>query len=178
MSTQIDGTAAFYEGSRRWGTLIALSVDSQMTVGVVDAPLLGKRYWAARGSGAFENGRQLAVSPTPTLRRATISDNYRDDIERQTKGQPLYKLSLHCGTVLPHREYSMLAVATGRADVALMTAGGPWDYAPFVVIVEEAGGRASDQIGSDWRGDSFLLGTNGHVHGEALDALANSSNNA
>jgi fructose-1,6-bisphosphatase/inositol monophosphatase family enzyme len=70
----------------------------------------------------------------------------------------------------------MLAVATGRADVALMTGGGPWDYAPFIVIVEEAGGRASDEFGSAWRGEEFLLGTNGRVHDEALETLRDRSN--
>lgn len=173
----IDGTAAFSEGSPRWGTLIGLAVESKMVVGVVDLPLLGRRYWAAKGSGAFENGLQLAVSQTPTLRRATVSDDYRHSIERRVTSQPLYKVSLHCGTALPNREYSMLAVATGRADVALMTGGGPWDYAPFVVIVEEAGGRASNEIGSAWRGEGFLLGTNGRVHNEALETLRNRSNN-
>lgn len=167
----IDGTAAFCEGSPRWGTLIGLAVDSKTVVGVVDIPLLGKRYWAAKGSGAFENGIQLAVSQTPALGRATVSDDYRHSIERRLKSQPLYKLSLRCGTVVPNKEYSMLAVATGRADVALMTGGGPWDYAPFVVIVEEAGGLASDDTGSAWRGKGFLLGSNGYVHDEALDAL-------
>lgn len=137
----IDGTAAFCEGLPRWGTLIGLAVESEVVVGVVDLPLLGKRCWAAKGSGAFENGLQLSVSQTPTLRRATVSDDYRHSIERRVKAQPLYRVSLRCGTVLPNKEYSMVAVATGGADVALMTAGGPWDCAPFVVIVEEAGGQ-------------------------------------
>ena len=38
----------------------------------------------------------------------------------------------------------MLVVACGEADVAFDSGGGPWDYAPFVVLVEEAGGVASD----------------------------------
>jgi histidinol-phosphatase len=173
----IDGTTAFCQGSPRWGTLIGLAVESKVVVGVVDIPLLGKRYWASKGSGAYDNGIQLAVSQMSTLDRATVSDDYRHSIERRDKTQPLYTLSLQCGIALPNKEYSMLAVATGRADVALMTGGGPWDYAPFVVIVEEAGGLASDEDGSAWRGEGFLLGTNGRVHDEALEALRDRPNN-
>ena len=76
----IDGTKAYCEGSSWWGTLVALSVDAKVVVGVVDIPLLGRRYWAARGSGAFESGHRLSVSEVPALGLATVSDDYRHNI--------------------------------------------------------------------------------------------------
>jgi histidinol-phosphatase len=49
----IDGTSNFLRGVPVWGTLIALAVDGVPVLGVVSAPALGKRWWAATGSGAW-----------------------------------------------------------------------------------------------------------------------------
>jgi histidinol-phosphatase len=65
----------------------------------------------------------------------------------------------------------MLVVASGEADVALDTGGGPWDYAPFVIVVEEAGGVASDIQGQDRFDSGSLLVTNGRLHSQVLATL-------
>ena len=49
----IDGTKSFVRGVPVWATLIALLVDGVPVVGVVSAPALGRRWWAADGEGAF-----------------------------------------------------------------------------------------------------------------------------
>ncbi len=54
----IDGTANFVRGVPVWATLIGLTVNGEVTVGVVSAPALGRRWWAARDSGAW-TGRSL-----------------------------------------------------------------------------------------------------------------------
>src|SRR4051795_5186252 len=58
----IDGTKNFVRGVPVWGTLIALEVQSALTVGLVSAPALHRRWWAARGEGAFANGEPVQVS--------------------------------------------------------------------------------------------------------------------
>ena len=49
----IDGTANFLRGVPVWGTLIALAVDGVPVVGVASSPAMGRRWWAARGLGAW-----------------------------------------------------------------------------------------------------------------------------
>src|SRR5213079_3441748 len=49
----IDGTKNFVRGVPVWATLIALAVDDEVVLGVVSAPALGRRWWAARGEGAY-----------------------------------------------------------------------------------------------------------------------------
>ncbi|MBW0016634.1 MAG: histidinol-phosphatase, partial [Mycobacterium sp.] len=49
----IDGTKNFVRGVPVWASLIALLDDGVPTVGVVSAPALQRRWWAARGRGAF-----------------------------------------------------------------------------------------------------------------------------
>ena len=46
----IDGTKNFVRGVPVWATLIALVDEGEPVVGVVSAPALGKRWWAAKGA--------------------------------------------------------------------------------------------------------------------------------
>ena len=49
----IDGTHNYADGRPGWGTIIALEVDGEIVVGLVSAPLSGRRWWAVRGEGAW-----------------------------------------------------------------------------------------------------------------------------
>jgi len=63
-------------------------------------------------------------------------------------------------------------LAAGYLDVSVGTRNTAWDYAPTVLLVSEAGGRATDLDGSPWTVDSRgLIATNGAVHDEVLEAL-------
>ena len=168
----IEGTSIYIEGSLHWSTLISLAVDGVVTTGVVDYPATERRYWAVRGDGAFANGDPMQVSTVARLAEATVCDDYRRNLERATPGHPLVRLARHCSTVHPYQGgHSMLVVASGEADVALDSGGGPWDYAPFVIVVEEAGGVASDIQGQDRFDSGSLLVTNGRLHSQVLATL-------
>jgi histidinol-phosphatase len=167
----IDGTTSFIDGTQRWSTLIALTVDGAVVLGVADFPAQDRRYWAAKGQGAFLNGQRLAVSAATSLAQATVCDDYRHHIEQGTPDHPLVRLARRCRSVRPHSDHSMLIVARGLADAAVGFDGGPWDYAPFVIIVAEAGGRTTDREGRSRFDTGSLLATNGHLHDEALAVL-------
>jgi histidinol-phosphatase len=167
----IDGTVAYIEHEDRWATLISLTVDGVVTMGVVDLPATKHRFWAARGEGAFADGDPMHVSSITRLEEATICDDYHHNFERQTEGHPLVRLASQCPSVHPHDVHSMLVVAQGKADIALGMGGGPWDYAPFVVLVEESGGVATDLEGHPRFDGGSLLVTNGRVHSHAVTTL-------
>ncbi|MFZ9816769.1 MAG: inositol monophosphatase family protein, partial [Ilumatobacteraceae bacterium] len=73
----IDGTSNFVRGVPVWATLIALVHEGEPVLGVVSAPALGMRWWAARGLGAhygtFDTSQQIHVSEVGELRRASAS---------------------------------------------------------------------------------------------------------
>ena len=74
----IDGTKNYVRGVPVWATLIALLDGDEAVVGVVSAPALARRWWAARGTGAwlsFAAGtpRRLAVSHVSSLDDASVS---------------------------------------------------------------------------------------------------------
>src|ERR1022692_3171442 len=74
----IDGTKNFVRGVPVWATLIALMADGEVTVGVVTAPALARRWWGARDGGAW-TGRSLTkasacrVSEVSRLEDASMS---------------------------------------------------------------------------------------------------------
>jgi len=74
----IDGTKNFVRGVPVWATLIALLEDGVPSVGVVSAPALQRRWWAARDQGAFASvdgdpPRRLSVSSVAELSSASLS---------------------------------------------------------------------------------------------------------
>ncbi|HEY8094204.1 MAG TPA: inositol monophosphatase family protein, partial [Acidimicrobiales bacterium] len=68
----IDGTSNFVKGVPIWATLIALEVDGELVVGVASAPALGRRWWGARGIGAFADGQPIHVSSVSSLSEAHL----------------------------------------------------------------------------------------------------------
>jgi histidinol-phosphatase len=168
----IEGTSLYIEASLHWSTLISLAIDGVVTTGVVDYPAAERRCWAVRGDGAFANGNPMHTSTVSRLEEAAVCDDYRHNIKRATPGHPLVRLAHHCRTVQPPPQgHAQLAVACGEVDVAFDSGGGPWDYAPFVVLVEEAGGVVSDLQGKSRFDSGSLLVTNGRLHSQVLAAL-------
>ena len=69
----IDGTANYARGIPVWATLIALMHNDHVVVGVVSAPALHRRWWAARGHGAYTNDGPMSVSNVDDLSKAYLS---------------------------------------------------------------------------------------------------------
>ena len=76
----IDGTRNFSRGIPVWATLLALERDGELVLGVVSAPALARRWWAARGTGAFANSERIGVSQVRTLADASVSCSEAHDL--------------------------------------------------------------------------------------------------
>ncbi|HEY9482738.1 MAG TPA: inositol monophosphatase family protein, partial [Micromonosporaceae bacterium] len=59
----IDGTKNYIRGVPIWATLIALMDGDQVVVGLVSAPALQRRWWAATGHGAYAGRHASAATP-------------------------------------------------------------------------------------------------------------------
>ena len=172
----IDGTKNFLRGVPVWATLIALVSDGDPVVGLISAPLLGRRWWAASGSGAFSSDsagtRRLAVSGVSSLADAYLSTT---DLNSWTKYHSREKYLDLVDTCWETRAFGdfwhHVLVAEGALDVAAECIVNPWDVAAAQVIVTEAGGRFSDLDGAGRYDNGSALSTNGHLHDEALAIL-------
>ena len=174
----IDGTKNYVRGVPVWATLIGLMDSDEVVVGVVSAPALGRRWWAARGGGAW-TGRGLTkatrcrVSEVAKLEDASLS--YSGVTGWEDSGRLAGFLGL-ARSVWRTRAFgdfwSHVLVAEGAVDISAEPEVTLWDLAALQVVVEEAGGIFTDLTGKARPDGGSAVCTNGLLHGEVLDRLA------
>ncbi len=173
----IDGTKNFVRGVPVWATLIALQDEGQAGVGVVSAPALGRRWWAANGTGAHTGGaltgaRRLRVSAVSNLADASVAYSSLTGWEEQGRLPGLLQLSREVWRTRAYGDFwSHLLVAEGAVDAAFEPEVSLWDLAPLQVILEEAGGRFTDLTGAARVDGGSAVSTNGLLHELVLQAL-------
>lgn len=174
----IDGTKSFVRRVPVWATLIALLEDGRPTVGVVSAPALGRRWWAAEGSGAWVREspgaapRRIAVSDVRTLADASISYSSLTGWADRGLLDPFVRVLT---TVWRSRAYgdfwSYMMVAEGAVDLAAEPELAIWDMAAVAAIVTEAGGAFTDLDGAAGIHGGAGAASNGHLHSQLISAL-------
>ena len=168
----IDGTKNYLRGLPVWATLIALERDGRVEVGVVSAPALARRWWAARGEGAFVNGRRIRVSKIADLSDAVLSYASLTSWEQHGLGEQFLTLAKSCWRTRGFGDFwSHMLVAEGAADLAVEPEVELWDLAAPQVIVEEAGGRFTDLGGTPTPAGGSVVSTNGLLHDRVLTTL-------
>jgi histidinol-phosphatase len=168
----IDGTKNYLRGLPVWATLIALEREGRVEVGVVSAPALARRWWAARGHGAFVNGRRIRVSKVAGLSDAVLSYASLTSWEQHGLGDQFLALARSCWRTRGFGDFwSHMLVAEGAADLAVEPEVELWDLAAPQVIVEEAGGRFTDLGGTPTPAGGSVVSTNGLLHDRVLATL-------
>jgi histidinol-phosphatase len=169
----IDGTKNYVRGIPVWATCIALQREAEVVVGVVSAPALGRRWWAARGEGAYADGDPIRVSAVSSLADAQLSYDSVMSFEAYGLGERFLGLARRCWRSRGLGDFwSHVLVAEGAVDVAAEPEVSVWDVAAVQVIVEEAGGRFTDLSGAARPDGGSAVSTNGLLHDEVLAALA------
>ncbi len=173
----IDGTKNFVRGVPVWATLIALMVEDEVVAGVVSAPALGRRWWAARGDGAW-TGKSLAaaapcrVSDVATLEEASMSYSSVTSWAEHGRFDDFIELARRCWRTRAYGDFwSAMLVAEGAVDIATEPDLQLYDMAPLAVIVDEAGGRFTSLAGADGPLGGDALATNGRLHDAVLELL-------
>jgi histidinol-phosphatase len=168
----VDGTKNFVRGAPVWATLVALLVDGRVEVGVVSAPALGRRWWAARGEGAFRDGEPIRVSSVGALQDAFLSYSSLTGWEGRGRLDGVLELSRECWRTRAFGDFwSHVLVAEGAVDASFEPEVSLWDLAPLQVIVEEAGGRFTSLQGESRPDGGSVLCSNGLLHEAVLARL-------
>jgi histidinol-phosphatase len=170
----IDGTKNFVRGVPVWATLIALLDGSRPVVGMVSAPALARRWWAAVGSGAWTSAlgaapRRLAVSGVAELGDASLSYASLSGWAELGRRDRFLELTDACWRTRAYGDFwSYLLVAEGAVDVAAEPDLSLWDMAALAPIVTEAGGRFTALTGVDGVDGPGAAASNGLLHAALL----------
>ncbi|MBX3460536.1 MAG: inositol monophosphatase [Planctomycetes bacterium] len=173
----VDGTTNFARGFPFFAASVACWHKGQPVLALVEAPRLGERFIAERGSGATVNGRRLRVSDTTEISRSILATGFsyqRNEVQRNNVDN-FSRLVLKCHDIRRPGAASLdLAyVAAGRFDGYWEPYLKPWDVAAGCLLVTEAGGRVSDfKGGQDWLFGENAAASNGHIHDELLADLS------
>jgi histidinol-phosphatase len=165
----IDATANFARGIPIWATLIALQVDGEPVLGLVNAPALGERYEAVAGAGATCNGDAIRVSAASELAESQLLFAGLGEWNEGSLGE---RVRATLGAASRTRGFGdfwgHMLVARGSAEAMIEAELSLWDYSALVPIVRESGGRMTAIDGGPLRHGGSVLTTNGLVHDELV----------
>lgn len=173
----IDGTKSFVRGVPIWATLIALLVDGTPVVGVVSAPALSRRWWAASGLGAHTRfgdaePRRSQVSSVGDLSAASLGFSSLSGWREIGRRDRFVALTDEVWRIRGYGDFlSYCLVAEGAVDVAVEPEVSLWDLAPLDILVREAGGRFSSLDGAAGPHGGSAVATNALLHDRVVGRL-------
>ncbi len=141
----VDGTKEFVSKNGEFATNVALCVNHEIVVGLINCPVSGDLYYAIKGEGAYllkRNGEKvrLHVSDRTKKLKALRSISFFFPDEKQFYIDHADRFD---GELTPMgAALKFCAIARGDYDYFYRTSDGTkeWDIAPGVLIIEEAGG--------------------------------------
>jgi len=156
----LDGTTNFLHSIPLFAVAIALERANEIVAAVIYNPVMDELYTAEKGGGTWLNDRKrLRVAGRRNLSEAVVCTGIKTQ-GTANDGLQLRQLAHINPAVAGIRRSGSIAMdmawlAAGRYD-ALWEAGlAPWDVAPGMLMVKEAGGFVSDFAGtpgSVWNG--------------------------
>ncbi len=172
----LDGTTNYVLNNPAFSSAVALvDEDDEILLSAVYIPFTDDLFYAKKDEGAYLNGDELDVSEVDQLEESLIVFCHGKKPEDSRKAVELYgKLKTNCKDLRQigsaSIEYCMVAQGTSEAFVF---PGAPsYDAAPGMLILKEAGGKATTFGGSEWSLSSkTLIASNGRIHKQLIEKL-------
>jgi myo-inositol-1(or 4)-monophosphatase len=174
----LDGTTNFAHNYPFFCVSIGVEVDGRMTAAAIYDPIRDEMFAAAASHGATLNGVPIHVSRVSALVDALLVTGFPYDVrEHPDRHLAPFRAFLTRAQALRRdgsAALNLAYLAMGRFDGFWELWLSPWDLAAGTLIVREAGGTVTR-----WNGTEFsiegreLLASNGHLHAEMIEVLAN-----
>ncbi|MDO0925800.1 histidinol-phosphatase [Streptomyces sp. TG1A-8] len=177
----IDGTKNYVRGVPVWATLVALTEEGEgghrPVVGVVSAPALGRRWWAAEGHGAFTgrspaSASRIRVSRVGDLADASFAYSSLSGWEERGRLDGFLDLTRAVWRTRAYGDFwPYMMVAEGSVDFCAEPELSLWDMAANAIIVTEAGGTFTGLDGRPGPHGGDAAASNGLLHDALLGYL-------
>ena len=153
----IDGTKSYIQGVPLWGTLIALSKNNKIILGLADIPALDERYIGHSNLSykIIKNKKtMLKVRKTERLSEGILNTTSPYVFANKSDQKSFERLSEKVkSTRLGGDCYSYCLLADGLVDIVVESGLKPWDIRALVPIINNAGG-----IINTWESESVANG--------------------
>jgi myo-inositol-1(or 4)-monophosphatase len=164
----LDGTTNYAHGLPHFAVNVAVEDARGLAAGATYDPLRDELFLSARGEGATLGGEPIAPTREGDLSRALLCTGFPYDVQ-QAPEAPLAIFAAYLARARAIRRLGSAAldlayVACGRLDGFWEMKLKPWDLAPGILLVREAGGLVADFAG----GDDMLRSGNVCAAGPAL----------
>ena len=140
----IDGTRSFITGFPTWGTLISLSKNDKVILGIVDMPALDERYIGYNNiSYKITNNRKkiLKVKKNKDLSKSILSSTSIYEFKTTKDKKDFNKVSKKVSGVHFGGDcYQYCLLADGYIDIIIETGLNSWDIRALIPIIRNAGG--------------------------------------
>ncbi len=173
----LDGTTNFLHSIPLFACAIALERNGEIVASVIYNPIMEETFTAEKGRGAWLNERKrlrvggrrhLADCVMATGIKMTGTDNDAREIRQIAAITPAVSGMRRTGSA----STDLAWLAAGRFDGYWEARLAPWDIAPGLVLVREAGGFVSDYSGkADNILDGEVVAGNEAIHGALLKSL-------
>jgi myo-inositol-1(or 4)-monophosphatase len=173
----LDGTTNYAHGLPHFAVNVAVEDEEGLAAGATYDPLRNELFLAARGRGATLGGERIAVSDRAELRGALLCTGFPYDIHQHPE-LPLRLFAAYLARARAVRRMGSAAldlayVACGRFDGFWEMKLKPWDLAPGILLVREAGGRVADFEGGDrMLASGEICAANPPLHPQLMQVLA------
>lgn len=153
----IDGTKSFIQGVPLWGTLISLTKNQKIILGIADIPALDERYIGYLGNSyKIIKGRKtkLRVKELNNISNSILNTTSPYLFANKSDQSSFEKLSKKVkSTRLGGDCYSYCLLADGHVDIVVESGLKPWDIRALEPIILNSGGFIST-----WEGNSVISG--------------------
>ncbi len=172
----LDGTKNFTRGIKSFSVSIALICKKKPILGVVFDPNTGDLFYAEKGKGTFLNGKRVCVSSVSKTENGIFNIALPRRAKTRKQNYTLFKKMFETMGSLRNLGTAALqlsSVGAGRFDAYLEYGLYPWDCAAALIILTEAGGKATDTKGNpfDMFAKTALVASNGKLHKQILKEL-------
>lgn len=148
----LDGTTNYLHQLPMWAISLALEVDEEIQIGIVDVPMMNQTFTAIKGQGAFCNGQKLSSSECESLEEAFMTTGFVADhpdvLSEQLKIFEHFVWKAQAIRRPGAAAYDLAMVAAGNFDVYWEKNIKPWDVAAGILLVEEARGKCVNYSGA------------------------------
>ncbi len=146
----LDGTTNYIHDEAPYCVSIALRSRTELLLGVVYEVCRDECFYAWKGGKAFMNGEEIHVSNVEDIKDAFVITELPYN-HLQYKQTALHLIDQLYGVVGGIRMNGSAAaaicyVAIGRFDAWMEAFLGKWDYSAAALIVQEAGGKVTEEI--------------------------------